>query len=381
MARVGSPVERVVKLLEDLRDTLYQDEKMEKLSYDKFACWCTKTTARKATDITEGQALLREVKTRILEEKGDVASTLATIKKLKADINDTIESQISAQNIRATQHDNYVAESTEMMEVLATLEKARIVLRKATTPALLQSKAASVEAVKAVLKVLPSRSVVASVQPDRLALLTSFTAAGSKSEKYAPQSWTVQGILADMYKGFSVDLEEATQAEAQASRDFEQLYYDLEQQKLAYEESLAKEEAHLASVQEKLAADLQLYDDTDVQLKDNIAFFDTTNATCTAKNEEWTLRSTARSSEIAGIRQALTILTTDEARALFGKTIKPWKETNKLQDTFGAGGLVGAPSPSVALIQLASSSAPRERAYQALREQATKTKSLRLASL
>jgi hypothetical protein len=373
-SQTGSPVERVVKLLTDLKETLLQDEKEEKLMYDKYACWCTNTAARKATQITDGQALLRELKTKVLEGKGEVASTLATIAKLKADINSTIESQESAQSIRAKQHDNFVAETTEMKEVLSTLEEARIVLRKGTTFSLLQGKAA---AVKKVLEVLPVRFATDGM--NKLALLASFASHGAKADRYTPQSMTVQGILEDMYTSFAKELETASQDEAKASRDFEQLYYDLEEQKLALQANLAQEEEHLAATQEKLASDLQLHDDTDLQLQNNIAFFDSMNATCTDKNEEWTVRSTARSSEILGIRKALEILSTDDARKLFGKTIKAGTEYGKVRNTYGEGGLVGS-APAPALIQL-ESSAPGELAYQALRKQASETHSLRLAAL
>merc|ERR1719401_3149937 len=98
----------------------------------------------------------------------------------------------------------------------------------------------------------------------------------------------------DMYTSFSADLEEATKEEAMASREFEQLYYDLEQKKLSLEEALAMEEEHLAVTEEQLASDLQLHDDTDLEIKQNIAFYDAMNKSCVEKFEEWTLRSKAR---------------------------------------------------------------------------------------
>merc|ERR1719399_2687329 len=69
--------------------------------------------------------------------------------------------------------------------------------------------------------------------------------------------------------------------------------------------------------------------------------------------------------EIKGITEALKILTSDEARELFGKAIKPGMDTNSFLQ-------VGS---------IDSMAAPAMQAYRALKLQATKTHSLRLAAL
>jgi len=85
---------------------------------------------------------------------------------------------------------------------------------------------------------------------------------------------------------------------------------------------------------------------------------------CKAKHEEWELRKSQRLEEIEGIEKALEILTSDEARALFAKAIKPGAETS--------------------FMQLASESSVGDaamKAYDALKTQARKSHSLRLAAL
>merc|ERR1712216_58733 len=64
---------------------------------------------------------------------------------------------------------------------------------------------------------------------------------------------------------------------------------------------------------------------------------------------------------MAGINKALEILTSDDAKALFNKSIKPGKETG--------------------FLQIDSESQPQAKAYKALKEHATKAKSLRLAAI
>merc|ERR1719218_120882 len=91
-----------------------------------------------------------------------------------------------------------------------------------------------------------------------------------------------------------------------------------------------------------------------------MVFFDETKAACQAKADEWAERVRARTEELAGINKALEILTSDDAKALFNKSIKPGKET---------------------FLQIDSESQPEAKAYKTLKDHATKAKSLRLAAI
>merc|ERR1719217_943534 len=110
------------------------------------------------------------------------------------------------------------------------------------------------------------------------------------------------------------------------------------------------------------------YDDTEKQMEADMEFFDQTKEACQSKHEEWTVRKEMRSQELDGINKALEILTSDDARALFAKSIKPGVETF----------LQIASSP--ALLQDAAS-APAARAYNAVKAQVKKSHSIRLPAL
>merc|ERR1719217_1841314 len=110
------------------------------------------------------------------------------------------------------------------------------------------------------------------------------------------------------------------------------------------------------------------YDDTEKQMEADMEFFDQTKEACQSKHEEWTVRKEMRDAELDGINKALEILTSDEARELFAKSIKPGVETF----------LQIASSPS--LLQ-DSVNAPAARAYNALKGQVKKSHSIRLAAL
>merc|ERR1719316_698565 len=217
-------------------------------------------------------------------------------------------------------------------------------------------------AVKAVVDALPSK---VSLPSTHMAMLSEFVSAKAG---YAPQSATIQGMLGDMYLTFANNLESSTLDEANQNADFEKMYASLEKENNAMKKTRARKETEKAEAEAMLADTTKAYDDTEKQMKADTEFFDQTKAACQSKHEEWTLRTKLRNEEIDGIDKALAILTSDEARELFAKSIKPGVETF----------LQIASTP--ALLQDAAS-APASRAYGALRAQVKKTHSIRLAAL
>merc|ERR1719262_1610847 len=175
--------------------------------------------------------------------------------------------------------------------------------------------------VQAVLDKLPSRI---GLPPSRMALLSEFVSAQSG---YAPQSATIQGMLGDMYLTFSTNLESATLEEANQNHDYEELYATLEKSNNEMKATRARKETEKAEAEAMLADTTKTYDDTEKQMKADTEFFDETKAACQAKHEEWEVRKEMRNSELDGINKALEILTSDEARELFAKSIKPGVET------------------------------------------------------
>jgi len=197
--------------------------------------------------------------------------------------------------------------------------------------------------------------------PARMALLSEFVA--SKAG-FAPQSATIQGMLGDMYLTFSNNLESATQDEADQNADFEQMYATLEKENNKFKETRARKETEKADAEAMLADTTKAYEDTEKQMNADIEFFGQTKEACLSKHEEWNLREKMRNSELDGINKALEMLTSDSARELFADSIKPGVSMSLLQTG-----------------SVDSSNAPANKAYKALKVQATKAHSMRLAML
>jgi len=353
----GSPVEKVVELIQGVLDRTIADGEAEQQIYDKYACWCETTAKRKANAITEAQFEMRRLGQQILSLKGKIATLTSEIEGLAADIAQNEKDQALATALREKENSDYEADSVERKQAIAAMEQAIKVLVKGTS--FVQVSAETATAVKKIIEILPS---TANVKSQHLSLLSEFASSGVNANRFAPQSVTIQGILTDMYSTFVTDLEEATQDEASANRKFE-TYIDEKQVALAdYKADKLKKEGQKADAESLLADTTQAYDDTEAQKEADIEFFDETKKACSAKNEEWVVRKKLREDEITGMKEALKILTSDEARELFATAIKPGKETFFLQTS-------------------SESSAPVQHAYAVLKKQATKAHSLRLAQL
>ena len=98
-----------------------------------------------------------------------------------------------------------------------------------------------------------------------------------------------------------------------------------------------------------------------MQMKEDTKFFDETKVACKTNADHWSERTRLRTEELAGINKALELLTSEDARAPFNKAVKQGKE---------------------AFLQLNKDiSGPEAQAFKALKKQATKACSLRLAFL
>jgi len=354
----GSPVEQIVNLLKEVKEKTVNDHKSEQQIYDKYACWCETTTARKADDIDQARANMRALGQRILKLKGTVATRAAEIAELTEDIKSNENEQESLTSVREKQNAAWAATTAEVNQALSALQEAITVLAKATTPALLQGsmRVRTQQSVRNVLDSLPSRIGLA---PARMALLSEFT---SSAAGFAPQSATIQGMLGDMYLTFANNVESDTLQEANQNADYEEMTATLEKSNNQMKDTRDRKETEKAEAESMLADTTKTYEDTEKQMNMDIEFFGQTKKACLSKHEEWELRSKLRNAELDGIDKALEILTSDENRALFANSIKP-----------GVGFLQ--------IVSTDDSQAPSAKAYRAVKDQAKKAHSVRLAAL
>jgi len=178
---------------------------------------------------------------------------------------------------------------------------------------------------------------------------------------YNPSYKTLVNILTALDEEIKSDLKKKTEAEEALDKTFTELIETKTDELATLHESIEKQEKRKTEAEVELSAASSSYDDTDTQMNHDVEFFDEMKTSCEEKSDEWDERKKMRKDEIDGIKEAIKILTSDEARALFGKAIKP----------------------GVDFLQLASkpTSGSQQQAYNVMRVLSAKTKNVEFARL
>merc|ERR1719353_1211961 len=346
---------------------------MEQKLYDKYACWCETTTARKADAIDDGKAVIG-----------------SEIAELEASIAEANEAMAKATKIREKENSDYQEEKAYMETTLSSLHAAIEVLGGAGTKKMMLLKAASM--VRTAILDSPKLDALSA---DKLRLMKTFfedpvamiqepvdyyDKKAQAKASYSPQSATIMGILKDMYDTFGADLEKSNQEESDKQKSFEDLMAQKQKQVADWSAEVTDKEGQKAEKSTMLSEAEELLSATQAQLKTDEDFFETARDSCKAKSDEWDERSRLRTEQLDGIEKALKILTSDEARATFAAS------ATRAQDTFGTEGSREMDSTevtkmSVGDVDFLQMEMPREKAYRAIKKVIGHSKNLRLARI
>lgn len=361
-----NPVTRVVGLLKDLQSRIEKDGAGEQAAYDKYACWCEETSGKSAATISSLRDLLKTTGNTILRLKGSIATLSSEIQGLAEDIKKNEDQQAELTSVREKENAAFLAESLEMQQAIAALEKAIAVLGDATSASFMQTSKWT-SSLSEVISKLSKTSLVIKYNDRQFAALQELSGKRLGSS-YAPQSATIQGMLSDMYHTFTNNLQTSTAEEAKAHRNYEDLIATYQEELAKLQETLVKKEAAKTEDEIQLADATQTFADSEDQLKAEISLFDTTKESCAEKTEDWSKRSSLRKMELDGVKKALEVLTSDEAKELFAKSIKPG---------FSGGGA----SSFIQVASLTDTATGDQKALTVLEKRAEESHSFRLAAL
>merc|ERR1719355_479130 len=165
-----NPVTKVVELIQELKAKIEADGKAEQKVYDKFACWCEKTTARKAGAIEEAKASIEELTEKVLTLKGKTATMKAESAQLEKDIAGNIDGANEATSIRTKETADYEQARSDLEQAIGALERAIGILTGAgekTASALQEAEILSVAGgVKGALRMIPTGEDFGTVTDD-----------------------------------------------------------------------------------------------------------------------------------------------------------------------------------------------------------------------
>merc|ERR1719379_2090050 len=138
---------------------------------------------------------------------------------------------------------------------------------------------------------------------------------------YETQSGMIQGILADMMDSFTRDYASNDEEEKAKQKDFDALITTKTDDLKKLEKALTDKTMNEGDDAKQLATDQKEREETEDELKATEEFLETTIDACKAKADEWAERSRLRTEELAGMNQAIDILTSDSAKGTFATAV------------------------------------------------------------
>eukprot|EP00429_Kryptoperidinium_foliaceum_P050495 CAMPEP_0176106300 /NCGR_PEP_ID=MMETSP0120_2-20121206/53345_1 /TAXON_ID=160619 /ORGANISM="Kryptoperidinium foliaceum, Strain CCMP 1326" /LENGTH=732 /DNA_ID=CAMNT_0017440423 /DNA_START=78 /DNA_END=2276 /DNA_ORIENTATION=- len=364
------PIRKVITLIEEMKVQCDKDAEEDLKAYDKFMCWCKTNEKEKGEAIEAGKAHIDELNAFLEEaaaKEGELKTLIATLTQEIADDQDALA---TATATREKEFEAFQAAEADMKETKALLREAIQVLEKVQ---LVQKQKAPVDLSRArevLLQVrdrvqkhpkfqgvmqkdlfdvfgslesfvkrndvfLPRRAA-ASFEQEANRLLPwekseeqmgkeakpndlKGAAAGAKS--YNSRSGGILGLLAQMEDQFSEDLSEAQKADFIAEVNFQ----NLRAAKLGEIEAATQQkedaETELADLLNKVAQSKRDLERTQEAIAADEEFLANMRKDCEHEDEEYKKRAEVRSQEQVALAETIKILTEDDARDLYDKTM------------------------------------------------------------
>mmetsp|Transcript_75730 Transcript_75730/g.239481 ORF Transcript_75730/g.239481 Transcript_75730/m.239481 type:complete len:707 (+) Transcript_75730:93-2213(+) len=348
------PIRKVITLLEEMKAQVEKDASADETAYDKYMCWCETNEKEKTAAIETAGQRIEDLSSFIEESTAKAGELKTAIGGLAEDISADKDALATATSVREKEKEDFVAEEADLKESLSLLSEAITVLEKVQ---LLQKRSGSAREAQsaavaliqvhdalaakrgggfrnimqqdlfdllgsikeAAKKVASGEAVLGALQVDQPSAPLLGNAAGAKS--YNSRSGSILGMLGGMKDNMAKDLATAQKEDLGAEVSFQKLRgAKLAEIKTASEQKKTKE-AQLADNLDKTAKATEDKESTEAALAADQTFLGNMRETCAAEDKEYKERVAVRSEEIRALGEALKILTEDDARELYAKTM------------------------------------------------------------
>lgn len=375
-----SPIARVVTLITEMKATAEREQKADQDAYDKYSCWSLTNEKEKRAAIKTNSENVQQKEAFVEEAAGTSGKLTEEIKGLKSDIEQDQAALDSANAQREKENEAFQAEEADMKETIGLLTQAVAKLQQVQ---LLQKNGQQISSreqgavllqmhqvakrvrrhpqfgnlmQKDLFDILGSLEQVARKETNRqgstmaagellgevflpkndgsAALFQSLLAAdddkpkpnklkggaaGSKS--YNSRSGAIFGILDEMSDEFKRDLANAQKQDFTALVNFQKLSAAKSAEISAATKQQEMKEGQLADLKAKTSEAKESIAASKDALDADNTFLTNLLKSRKKEDEEFKARSKIRNDEIQALAKTLEILTADEARSLFSKTI------------------------------------------------------------
>merc|ERR1719456_77749 len=331
-AAKNRPVSKVITLLKDMLKQLEKEAEEDEEIYDKMACWCETNDKEKTKSISDAEARISDLTTKIEELTANSARLNTEIKNLEKEVAENQAALDKATAIRQKQLAEFNEEEKDLLESISALKSAVTVLSKHNS--LIQMPRSHLVGVAATVQneMQKHASLLTGVltHKERKAVSSFiqspedyFDAEPTFKQSYAPQSGEIFGILKQMKETFETNLSQSQKDEMANQKAYEDLKAAKEAEIKAGQEQIDSKTQELADTDEKNAQAKEDLEDTKKSLSADEQFLMMLKEKCSMTDAEWEERQKTRQLEMEACSKALAVLSTDDAHDLFTKTFNP----------------------------------------------------------
>jgi len=313
------PVGKVLKLLGDMKAELSAEAASDQAIYDKLNCWCETNKKDKSTAVDSSNKAITSLVSEIERLSAKAAELKTTVAQLNKEVARNQQALAQATSVREKEASEFTQDEKDMMQSIQAMQNAVFVLGKHNKAFLQMPTTSLVEVRTAVQHVLSKHAVMKPSQRQILAAFIQQPAANAGS--YTPASGQIFGILKQMKEEFEGNLSASQADEMKSQSEFNQLKAAKQTEINASSAQAKDKTATLAATHEALAAAKENLAGSREALSADQQFVQDLQLHCQQSDKDFADRTKTRSEEIAAVSEAIQILSEDDARDNFSKTL------------------------------------------------------------
>jgi hypothetical protein len=298
----GSPTERVITLLEDLRNQVQEEGAAEAETYDKFACFCkdksnakVDSIATRESDIATLTADLEQLKAEKVELKADIKKLNEDLATYEADLKKMTEIRDQEHAVYETEHADATAAVSALSSAIGHIEGSKSLLE---VKAQVQKSLQLADALS--IPVKNSQTITAFLQqPESMEV---------PEEDYSFHSGGIIDTLNGLLKEFEERLATLEKEEEAAQASFDEAAKSKREEIETAKSTLETREEQLADNESTTAEKEEMLTEETALLHDDRAYLKDVTGQCEERAKEWDQRTTARAGELEAVSKALEIL-------------------------------------------------------------------------
>jgi len=303
----ANPIRKVVTILQDMQKEIEAEGEKEEELFEKFMCYCEGNTDGMKKSAEEASQSILELQSKLEAEKAEKSQLDQELVQHKLDREAATKDLETAASIRAKEHEDYVALTSDQKSNIGAMTGAIAALEKGMGN-FLQSGARADRLLKVARS---SRAVDDFERQEVLSMLQGKTQASGE----------ILGMLKAMLDEMDGDYNGAIAEEEAAVKGFKELEAAKQAEISAASSAIEAKTARSGALAVAVVTTADDIKDTTSEMEETQAFLANLGAQCATKKKEWAERSKVRAEEIAAISEAIKILNDDDALDLFKKTM------------------------------------------------------------